>query len=1213
MRSTPRLPILAACLLLAAASAAGTVLNLPSTIQRPLRYQPDGGDFLIRNGPELFNRPLYTNTAFRVDGGDRPQFSLFLPGRGGVLRLGVRSGAAVRWLDQAASVTARYRAGSLLYGISDPAFPGRTLRLAALVLPEGQGLIVRVAAEGTGPALELFWAYGGADGYRGRRDGDIGTEAEPVSEFFQLRPEHCRDSRFDIGPTGFILRSPVAFVRGTASAGARYRVGDARKWNSPAELLAPPPAKDPPPPPGLPVVLGSLRLPDGGGPRFIALQRIPRAGDGASELAVYREVRASAPGPAPAGPSAVTLLTGPDLPRIFAAAEARRRGIAGRITVDTPDPFVNAAAPALCAAADGIWDEPSGTVQHGAVAWRARLLGWRGPYANDELGWHQRARRDFETWAARQNTSPIPARLPPADVSANLSRNEAALHSNGDISDSHYDMNLVYIDQVIRHVLWTGDLGFARRLWPVIQRHLAWERRLFRRAYGPEGLPLYEGYACIWASDDLEYEGGGAAHSSAYNYYENAGAARIARLIGADPAPYEREAGLIWRAMHRELWLPQRGWFGEWKDLLGRQMVHPSPALWTFYHTVDSGAATPFEAWEMTRFIDTRIAHIPLVGPGMPPEGDFMLPTTDWMPYTWSTNNVVMAEVMHTSLGYWQSGRPDEAFRMFKGALLTSMYAGLCPGNLGMTTSFDMARGEAQRDFGDAIGITARALVEGLFGVAPDAPAGELRIQPGFPAGWDRARLAHPDFDFSFRREGMTDRYVIAPRFGRPMAIRLELAAPRVRIARATVNGMPAAWSVQDDAVGRPRVEITAARASRYEVEVTWAGEAPALPSAPAVAVSGRRIEARWPGASLLGMSDPQGALAAVRSDARGFAATAAGRPGFRTVFVRLAQGQMRWWAPVGFEIRPPEEILPDPVQDGSHLRFQIRDNLTGEDSGAVAMPAAAALPGTSRLSLRMNSGVLLQGEVANWTLSAPPGTRFETVDLSSVFNDRVTRIFRQEYLSPRSPYCSLAIPKQGIGSWCRFQAGAPIDDSGLRAAAARGGGFLRTPQGIPFATPGPGAAPNVAFVSQWDNQPRAVEVPLRGRARHLYLLMAGSTNSMQSRCENGEVVVRYADGGSERLELVNPVNWWPIDEDYWIDDYAFRRPEAIPPRVDLRDGAVRTLDPVSFAGRGRPVPGGAAEIVDLPLRPDLDLRSLSVRAVANEVVVGLMAATLVR
>ena len=69
---------------------------LHDNLDRPLRYHPDGADFVITNGAERFNRPLYGDSSpFRVDAGDRPEFSLYLPGRGGNLRLGVISGVEV--------------------------------------------------------------------------------------------------------------------------------------------------------------------------------------------------------------------------------------------------------------------------------------------------------------------------------------------------------------------------------------------------------------------------------------------------------------------------------------------------------------------------------------------------------------------------------------------------------------------------------------------------------------------------------------------------------------------------------------------------------------------------------------------------------------------------------------------------------------------------------------------------------------------------------------------------------------------------------------------------------------------------------------------------------------------------------------------------------------------------------------------------------------
>src|SRR5690606_10929631 len=91
-----------------------------------------------------------------------------------------------------------------------------------------------------------------------------------------------------------------------------------------------------------------------------------------------------------------------------------------------------------------------------------------------------------------------------------------------------------------------------------------------------------------------------------------------------------------------------------------------------------------------------------------------------------------------------------------------------------------------------------------------------------------------------------------------------------------------------------------------------------------------------------------------------------------------------------------------------------------------------------------------------------------QAVDLGPYFNDRVTEIFqRGKYRSPRSPFVSLALPAQGIGGWAgHMNEMVGIDDSGLRRVAAETGGRLVLPNGVPFATPGPGDAPNILFTS---------------------------------------------------------------------------------------------------------------------------------------------------
>ena len=135
----------------------------------------------------------------------------------------------------------------------------------------------------------------------------------------------------------------------------------------------------------------------------------------------------------------------------------------------------------------------------------------------------------------------------------------------------------------------------------------------------------------------------------------------------------------------------------------------------------------------------------------------------------------------------------------------------------------------------------------------------------------------------------------------------------------------------------------------------------------------------------------------------------------------------------------------------------------------------------------------------------------------------------------------------------------------------------------------------------------------LSGRARGVYLLLAGTTLPQCSRVQHGTASVTYADGTSATLFLRNPENWWPIEQDYLLDDYMFVNKAPLPPRLDLRTGETRILNPVTFHGKGRTVPGGAATILHLPLDPAKDLASLHVAVDLYGIVMALLAATLVR
>src|SRR5690606_17527365 len=113
------------------------------------------------------------------------------------------------------------------------------------------------------------------------------------------------------------------------------------------------------------------------------------------------------------------------------------------------------------------------------------LNGWRAGYTGDFIGLSERNRRHFDRYAASQVTEVPPVLSHSAQDSAlNLARPlkqwGTPMYSNGYICRNpennsqmhHYNMNLVFIDALLWHLNWTGDLAYAREVWPVITRHL---------------------------------------------------------------------------------------------------------------------------------------------------------------------------------------------------------------------------------------------------------------------------------------------------------------------------------------------------------------------------------------------------------------------------------------------------------------------------------------------------------------------------------------------------------------------------------------------------------------------------------------------------------------------------------------------------------------------------------------------------------------------
>src|ERR1035437_1127873 len=205
---------------------------------------------------------------------------------------------------------------------------------------------------------------------------------------------------------------------------------------------------------------------------------------------------------------------------------------------------------------------------------------------------------------------------------------------------------------------------------------------------------------------------------------------------------------------------------------------------------------------------------------------------------------------------------------LLKGNLLDSLFMGLAPGNFHMTSALDAHRQEAQRDSGDPIGITARALTGGLFGLQSDLVRGTLTIRPGFPREWSQASLKHADLDFIWRREGPVDTYELSSRLPKSVPLALVLPARSIRLPKVSSGSA----SFDPAAVGAPALVVTLPAAPSWKVAVEWSGDAPAALPTHRTYSAGQTL-ALPPGVALAQIDDPQHSLAGGRVAVPGYSA----------------------------------------------------------------------------------------------------------------------------------------------------------------------------------------------------------------------------------------------------------------------------------------------------------------------------------------------------
>ncbi len=470
-----------------------------------------------------------------------------------------------------------------------------------------------------------------------------------------------------------------------------------------------------------------------------------------------------------------------------------------------------------------------------------------------------------------------------------------------------------------------------------------------------------------------------------------------------------------------------------------------------------------------------------------------------------------------------------------------------------MSTAFDhlvpgnLGGEQGGTDFGDCVHTFSRTLVEGLFGYHPDYPNQKVVLSPQFPTCWDHASISLPDVKIAFKADKERIHYSFELTQAANLEMYLPIQSPGIR--DVLLNGKKVRWKLLPG-MGRSQLYVKQENTSKANVEIWIEKESNHNPPVFIEGNVGETISLNVENARIVDFKDLQEILSNVKTEADKLTAMLTNNKGYHTVMVQVKEGKAPQWR-----------------------IFRIKINDRAED-------------------IRQK---------ARFVETIPQNVNWDKVNISSVYNGNITAIFQQHYLEPRPNTVSCRLGTDGYSPWTfPFWRIIPPEIKLDKISSLLKKDLLITPQGVPFLWKG--KPDNVAFTSLWKNYPERIEIPVNKTGTAIYFLVAGSTNVMQCQIANAVIGLNYADGSKDSLELIPPVNYWnlcPIDvhliapgqtsRNYYtsvVDRFCL--PERLPETVELGENC-------------------RAMLLNLKMKPGIELKSISLQTFSQEVVVGLM------
>ena len=451
-------------------------------------------------------------------------------------------------------------------------------------------------------------------------------------------------------------------------------------------------------------------------------------------------------------------------------------------------------------------------------------------------------------------------------------------------------------------------------------------------------------------------------------------------------------------------------------------------------------------------------------------------------------------------------------------------------------------------DFGDCVHTFSRALVSGLFGYRPDYPNNQVILSPQFPTDWNKASIELPDVKIAFNRKGN----IISYNFELARMANLEMLLPVQceGIKQVTVNGKPVKWELLPG-VGCSTLNIKQSELAKADVIIETIQSLPYFQPETVEGIIGTPIQLKVKGAKITEVDDPQQIIENEKIADGVLTANLIGTKGYHTVVLKAVAGNAPQWRV--FRIK-----ITDPKGDAKNE--------------------------------------------ARFVAEIPANAVWENVDIASKLNADIRTIYQQKYLTPRPNTVSVRLGTDGYSPWTfpHWKSLPPEIKLNQVSGLLNGQNKLVTPQKVPFNWNG--NEKNISFTSMWDNYPKKIEFPVNKSGDAIYFLVSGSTNVMQCQIANAVIRLNYADGQKDSLELVPPVNYWNVST---IDSHATAPGQGS--RIDYTSEIDRFCMPAKFPETVQLGENCRAMLLNLKMRKGVQLKSITLETLSQEVVVGLM------